>query len=88
MLRWLSVVCVLSLVAGCGDPLRTVPKIGEVELSDTSDSATAVALPEASEDTRPLFERLMNRSAAPAQDAAEALEPDEAAEPQVEAEDP
>ena len=87
MLRWLSVVCVLSLVAGCGDPLRTVPKIGEVELSDSSDSATAVALPETSEDTRPLFERLMRKSDAPAQDAVEALEPDQTAAPQGEAED-
>lgn len=77
MLRWLSVVCALSLLAGCGDPLRTVPKIGEVELSDRSESATAVALPETAEDTRPLFERLLRRADV-AEEASGSMESDKA----------
>jgi hypothetical protein len=65
MKRWVLCVCFASLVAGCGDPLRDVERLAEVELQDTSETASAMELPEAAQDDRPLFERLLSKRETP-----------------------
>lgn len=80
----------LALLAGCGDPLQDVERLGDVELAEEAEAAQAVEAPSAP-DARPLFARLLTpkdapeASAAPDGAAADAYEAPNTKDPVTEA---
>ena len=66
----------MSLLAACSDPLADVPKYADVELQDTSVQVDAVAVPADTNDTRPLFQRLLDKKEAPVAEATVAAQAD------------
>ena len=71
MTRWLLFLFLGAVTAGCSDPLSKMTRLTDVELQESSDAASAVALPSAAEDDRPLFERLLSTPDDPVADAVE-----------------
>lgn len=75
MARWVLCGFLVGFAAGCSDPLSQMTRLADVELQDTTETASAVALPSAGEDNRPLFERLLGPPEDPVADAvAEAVQ--------------
>lgn len=71
MTRWLLCLFLVAVTAGCSDPLSKMTRLADVELQDEPDAASAVALPTAAEDDRPLFERLLSQPKDPVAEAVE-----------------
>ncbi len=71
MTRWLLCLFFGAVTAGCSDPLSKMTRLADVELQDTTEAASAVALPTAAEDNRPLFERLLSGPEDPVANAVE-----------------
>ena len=69
MTRWLLCLFLVAVTAGCSDPLSKMTRLADVELQESSDVASAVALPSAAQDERPLFERLFSTPEDPVADA-------------------
>nr|MCH9825706.1 hypothetical protein [Alphaproteobacteria bacterium] len=69
MTRWFLCLFLVAVTAGCSDPLSKMTRLADVELQESSDVASAVAVPSAAQDERPLFERLFSTPEDPVADA-------------------
>ena len=47
MTRWFLCLFLVAVTAGCSDPLSKMTRLADVELQESSDVASAVALPSA-----------------------------------------